>query len=74
MIRLYEFHDDYKGRLAVFEKRIYPLLWMTMWITDEKFSSVTAKTRNAGVFSVTVHCGGCCPLLILSFITQTVES
>jgi len=36
MIRLYEFHDEYKGRLAAFEKRIYPFHGWQCGQTDEK--------------------------------------
>ena len=43
MIRLYGFHDEYKGRLAAFEKRIYPFHGWQCGQTDGLCREVTKQ-------------------------------
>lgn len=44
MIRIYGFHDEYKGRLAAFEKRIYPFGGWQCGQSDELFPIKRAPT------------------------------
>lgn len=43
MIRIYGFHDEYKGRLAAFEKRIYPFRGWQYGQSDELFDKLCAN-------------------------------